>query len=218
MTLIALHGFLGLPTDWDHLSLISFPILPADSFQAWAEQFHTMLLQKVSPPYILMGYSMGGRLALHAMQQRPDLYKAGILISAHPGLKSEKEKQLQLKNDDEWADRFMQTPWDDLMKAWEEKEVFQNATHRFLRKEKDYARQDLAAFLRNFSLGHQEVSIPPIPIYWITGENDKKYTQLAQEISQLHPLSKNIVIPSASHRVPWENPKKFSIALSNITL
>ena len=60
-------------------------------------------------PYILIGYSLGGRIAqyyaLHAQVQRGNL-QAVILEGANLGLQSEQEKQSRLVNDNMWAERF----------------------------------------------------------------------------------------------------------------
>ena len=40
----------------------------------------------------LLGYSMGGRLALHALLEKDHPWQAAVIISAHPGLESEPER------------------------------------------------------------------------------------------------------------------------------
>lgn len=55
---------------------------------------------------ILVGYSMGGRLALHALLEG-GLWDAAILISPHPGLESEEERAARRAGDAEWGSRAL---------------------------------------------------------------------------------------------------------------
>ena len=52
---------------------------------------------------ILVGYSMGGRLGLHALVDDPGLWSRAVLVSAHPGLFGEEERILRMARDAEWA-------------------------------------------------------------------------------------------------------------------
>lgn len=223
MKLIALHGFLGKPSDWDfldpHFFLLKPPFHAGSDFRSWTDGFHSNVA--VPSPKILMGYSMGGRLALHALLANPSKYSAGIVISTHPGLKSKEEKMERYKIDQQTAYDIIQKPWPDLMRGWESQPLFDNSTYRFDRKEEDYDRKELSEQLLNYSLGLQsdlrsELKNLKIPLYWITGENDKKYSELAKEVESVHPFSKHISIPKGAHRAPWENPTYFLDTLKQI--
>jgi 2-succinyl-6-hydroxy-2,4-cyclohexadiene-1-carboxylate synthase len=214
---VALHGFLGLPSDWevgDAKRLLPIACKPKQDFQTFAKELNRWAKAELEPPRVLMGYSLGGRLALHALLDDPSIWEKGILISTHPGLPNDEERCKRFKHDAVWAERFMNDPWEVLMRDWEAQSVFKNETHRFVRKENDYKREDLAKWLTHFSLGVQEelmlkISGLPLPLYWVTGEHDQVYTSLAREACQRHPLSKGFVIPGAHHRACFANPKSF---------
>ena len=112
----ALHGFLGKPSDWDFLDLqnIHAPNLhqapQAKDFWNWAEDFNREVAAQDDAP-ILLAYSMGGRLALHALLQGPKLWKAAIIVSAHTGLQSEQERTARLQSDAKLAEDFLHQPW-----------------------------------------------------------------------------------------------------------
>jgi len=207
----ALHGFLGLPADWDFFPVNAVPLGKAKPFWKWAEQFNKTNKDK---PRILMGYSLGGRLALHALVASPQQWDAAIIISAHPGLDSQQDKTRRLEKSLAWAARFETDPWDDLMRDWEAQDVFVGNTFRFNRKESDYDRHQLADMLRVWSLGRQEnlvsqVQKLPCPILWIAGQNDPTYAGIVSTLSLVDPKSKVWIVPSAGHRVPWEQPDAF---------
>ncbi len=219
MKVHALPGFLGLKTDWDVVDLSVQPhvIQPfvEDSFWTWAERFNA----QVKESGILMGYSLGGRLAMHALIKNPSIWRGAVLVSVHPGLTSEDAKKQRYISDLKWAERFKQDPWELLMRDWEGQEVFKNGGFSFRRQERDYNRQRLAHILQVFSLGKQEDLRPAIhklqvPILWVTGELDPCYSALAKSCADEHPLSQVWVASEAGHRVPWQQSFSFKERVS----
>lgn len=218
ITVTALHGFLGCASDWSQFSNIHTIDIQmdakSDTLWKWAQTFNEAHPRQHSTTHVLMGYSLGGRLALHALLSPMSPWDAAIIISAHPGLASHKDKQARLKKDLVWAERFEKESWNDLMAAWESQEVFAKSTHRFNRKEIDCDRSQLAEMLRRWSLGCQENLLPrlqslSLPILWIAGENDLAYRDRALSLQLAHPLSRIWIAPNAGHRVPWEQPSLF---------
>lgn len=211
MSSIALHGFLGLPSDWDHWSeLIPYAIKPSESLTTWAAKFNQWVEANTTSPRMLIGYSMGGRLALHALIQNPSIWQRATLISTTICLKDPTSRLDRLKNDYKWAHKFRNDPWDQLMNDWESQPIF-NGSFTPTRNEKDYAREDLAQFLENFSLAKQEYLYPYIaklnlPIQWITGSLDHNAEFHAKAIIQNHTHSSHLSIPGATHRVHFEFP------------
>lgn len=218
----ALHGFLGKPTDWTEL-LRDSPISgnlhaidlsrPLLDLEEWGKHFNSVVKSEEKSPNILMGYSLGGRLALHALIQQPDLWDAAIIISAHLGLESEEAKQQRKLSDEHWAKRFETESWDSLIKAWNQQALFNNDSY-FERKEMDYDRAILADFIRIWSLANQTYLLPNLnalkmPILWIAGEKDFSYAEQAKKLVLQHPQSRVWIAPEAGHRVPWQKPKQF---------
>lgn len=204
--IIALHGFLGLPSDWNlfETSPLNLYSLEWTSLKNCAAQINAM--NHFDKP-ILMGYSLGGRLALHALIQEPSKWSGGIIISAHPGLSDPTEKTDRLKRDEEWALKFEHQEWASLMNDWNNQEVFKHSVHP-QREEKDYDRSKLAAILRTCSLGKQEdlreqIRQLQIPLLWIAGEKDPVFSKLAREMELLHSYSHAVIVPNASHRVVY---------------
>lgn len=208
-SLHCLHGFLGLPSDWASFNLPDayFPNLYSS--------------QDISDKSgILLGYSLGGRIALHTLFQAPASWKGAIFISTHPGLQTIEEKEHRLQQDKAWAHRFRVEPWDPLMKEWDSQSVFQQSAP-LMRKESDFDREKLAFMLERWSLGHQEDFRPyieklNIPVLWIAGEHDTKFNSLIPNNLGKHPLSKSLIIPGAGHRVPWDQPALFQQAVEEL--
>lgn len=184
-----LSGFLGLPNDWD--------------FLPWPH----------SPDRgeILLGYSMGGRLALQLLERQR--FARAIIVSA--GLNAPDPERR--KRDEEWARRFERDPWPQLMRDWNAQPVF--GGHALERREEDYDRAELARQLREFS----PAMLPPplleqieTPVLWIAGERDAKYVDIARRAVARLPHAELWICPNAGHRVPWEQPQAFVARLREL--
>lgn len=217
--LYALHGFLGLSTDWDAFDMINHPVKISHEeldFWKWGHHFASTI-KKEGRKNILLGYSLGGRLAMHALLSAPTLWDAAIFVSAHPGLASEEERAARLKADIRWSERFLVDPWDILMRDWNANPVFGSHQFPFPREEKDFDRTKLSKQLLNWSLGNQDSLLPQleklsIPLLIVAGEQDKKFCAIADDFKV---FSKVAIIPDAAHRVPWDQPDKFINQIKN---
>lgn len=217
-TLWAIHGFLGKMADWNALRMEQLQAVEIGSFSGssmsiWAHQFNDYVERHMSSSPILMGYSLGGRLALHALCQKPSLWRAAIIVSAHPGLTQFDLKEERLRKDLVWAKRFEEEPWEQLMTSWNNQAVFSQDGFAPSRHEKLYDRLQLANQLRSFSLGHQEdlrekIAALPIPVLWVIGEKDQAFCEVAKTVKLTHPLSKHLTIKQAGHRLMWAQPLK----------
>jgi 2-succinyl-6-hydroxy-2,4-cyclohexadiene-1-carboxylate synthase len=177
-----LSGFLGLASDWD--------------FLPWPHS--------ATEGDVLLGYSMGGRLALQLLETRP--FAKAVIVSS--GLNAPDEERRA--RDEEWARRFEREEWSSLMRAWNAQPVF--GGHHLERREEDYDRAELARALREYS---PAVLPPPrlesiaTPVLWIAGEHDAKYVDIARRAVERLPNAELWICPCAGHRVPWEQPEAF---------
>lgn len=177
-----LSGFLGLPSDWD--------------FLPWPHS--------ATEGDVLLGYSMGGRLALQMLESRR--FAKAVIVSA--GLNAPDEERRA--RDEEWARRFEREEWSSLMNAWNAQPVF--GGHHLERREEDYDRAELARELREYSpavLSPPRLESIATPILWIAGECDAKYVDIARRAVERLPSAELWICPDAGHRVPWEQPEAF---------
>lgn len=212
MKIIALHGFLGKNADWELYK--NFPLIPIDPFILSPQHFLSLnefgakLNKEIEGnENVLLGYSMGGRLGLHALIQNPKKWKAAIIISTHTGLTNTTEKQERLKNDAKLLLEF-QNDFDGHLKKWDKLPIFSKGSS-FLRKKEDYTPFILKQCLHYWSLGHQEnlkssVEKLSLPILWIAGALDEKYAKLAKSMQFSHSKSKIWIATNTYHRVAWE--------------
>jgi 2-succinyl-6-hydroxy-2,4-cyclohexadiene-1-carboxylate synthase len=176
-----LSGFLGLPSDWDFL-----PWPHADYDGACGD--------------VLIGYSMGGRLALAEANR----FRRVVIVSA--GLNAPDEERR--RRDEEWARRFESEDWSSLMRAWNAQPVF--GGQAVDRCEEDYDRAALARALRESSpavLPPPDLESIVTPILWVAGERDAKYVGMGRQAVARLPHAELWICPGAGHRVPWEQPE-----------
>ncbi len=159
----------------------------------------------------LLGYSMGGRLALHALLQQPHPWQAAVIISAHPGLEHVAEREARRTADAEWAAMALTANWQDFIAAWDAQPVLTSTSVRTPQMDASLAlrRREMARSFVDWSLGNQESLWPrlceiKVPVLWVAGANDPKFLELAHRAVAEIPTAKLAIAPDAGHRVPWQ--------------
>lgn len=203
--LVFLHGFLGTSEDWISVKVFlnsydcRFVDLPGHGTCPFTTDF-TSLIPDV-PKMHLIGYSMGGRLAMQYAQKFPEKIETLTVLSSHPGLKSAQEKENRLKLDLVWANKMIQN-FDDFLEEWYDQPIFSGYKPNLTLRRKQNPRE-LAQTLIHYSLGKQE-AIRPENALFVVGERDQKYRELYRQA---------IVIPNAGHMVHLENPESVAAAI-----
>jgi 2-succinyl-6-hydroxy-2,4-cyclohexadiene-1-carboxylate synthase len=210
LNILALHGFLGQGSDWNSLQDLLSPshyfekpslFSPKSEFNlnSFVSAIDELKSLVVKEPKILMGYSMGGRLALELFKTEPQAWQRLILISSHPGHESEESEESP------WVERFQSWDWDKLIKAWNEQPVLENSEPIQI-KENEYDRQKLCKALSGLSSNQQKLD----PEFWekwgdkifvFVGEEDQKYLNLYESLKE-RGLVKNLrVLEGLGHRI-----------------
>lgn len=201
--LVFLHGFLGTSLDWEPLcshlpprACIGFD-LPGHGGSPFSETFDIPL-----ELFHLVGYSLGGRLALRYAFENPRKVASLTLLSAHPGLASETEKQNRLAHDAEWARLLLSLPLEEFLSRWYAQPLFASYKPDLSQRKQQNA-PELAASLLHYSLGRQP-SYDASHARILVGERDEKFRKL-------HPNAH--IIPNAGHMIHLENPSACASAL-----
>ncbi|YCM44319.1 alpha/beta fold hydrolase [Verrucomicrobiaceae bacterium 227] len=216
-----LHGNVGSPEAWDlfkdqlddEIRPVELWPLLASGPRSLSEAGQT-IARSAGQGDVLLGYSLGGRLALHALLADPKKWKAAIIVSAHPGL--ERGHRERLQQDEEWA-CLIESDWDGFLRRWNSLEILQGKRlPSSCFPQATIARQAMIAQgFRSWSLGAQDNLLPaisklPCPILWITGALDHKYDALADQLATKLRHVRHLSVPDSGHRIPWENPEVFS--------
>lgn len=247
INLFFLHGFLGRPADWnamtsflpqdqniriftpDYFNILS--LSPKVSFKVWADNFKQWVKDQgcASDHNILIGYSLGGRLALHALENDPGFWNKVFCVSTNPGFDDSfdsfdprsEERSKRWMQDSYWAEEFMQRPWSMVLHGWNSQPVFGEKANEPVRIEQEYSRELLGLALTQWSLANQKNMRPIIKnnhqkLVWVVGEEDQKFLQIVSALKQEVLDLKLETIPAAAHRVLFDNPRALASVLDLI--
>lgn len=178
---------------------------------------------------ILLGYSMGGRLALHAVASDPALWRALVLIGATPGLRDCAEREGRAREDAALADAMATLSIDAFLEHWRQKPVIRSQDNipaailgplRERRCRNDPRR--LAAALRGFSPGLLPDLWPALPgldlpVLVLAGARDAKFARLGQTMASALPQGRFAAIPAAGHCAHLEQAEAFLALLRTFT-
>lgn len=222
-----LHGSVGLPADWRKLSeALAERKVSTRALDLWRflecepmpiGQFGAAFNADASghvdrgQSRVLVGYSMGGRLALHALLEKDHPWKAAVVIGAHPGLEDEAERAERAGADAEWASKALLENWSDFLEAWNAQPALQGAEiHDSKERSRlQLRRREIARSFVDWSLGHQQplwdrLGEIDIPVLWVVGKEDGKFKTLGKRACELMPNATLAIAPNAGHRVPWQ--------------
>ncbi|STV47747.1 2-succinyl-6-hydroxy-2, 4-cyclohexadiene-1-carboxylate synthase [Klebsiella pneumoniae] len=140
--------------------------------------------------YWLIGYSLGGRVAMNFASQPRAGMRGLIVEGGHPGLQDVEARQARRSNDSAWAERFRREPLEQVFADWYQQPVFAslNAAQReslvALRSRNNGA--TLAAMLQATSLAAQadlraSLQARDFPFHYLCGERDAKFRAIAQD-------------------------------------
>jgi 2-succinyl-6-hydroxy-2,4-cyclohexadiene-1-carboxylate synthase len=174
---------------------------------------------------ILLGYSMGGRIALYTALG--GFFRALILESASPGITDASEQERRRLNDAALARRIERDGVAAFVTYWEQLPLFasqqalpkwqQAALHR---QRLNNRAEGLANSLRGVGTGsqpalHEQLATLAIPTLVIAGELDGKYCGIAREMAQRLPHSQLVTVPGVGHTVHLEQPDTFIKLIAN---
>lgn len=249
--LVLLHGFTGAPASYDatrrHLQTydqdsVYVPFLVGHGAAAVGQR------QAAAPPpfecevdllgdqlcnlgvaqdnrAILVGYSLGARLALGLLAARPRLFRHGVLIGVNPGLETVATREERRREDERHAALLLGQGLEAFLSVWQSQPLFdtQRSLPESIRAEQDAARrthtaEGLALSLRRTGLAEMPNYTPRLasvetPMHLVVGERDLKFRQIAERMAALMPAAELAVVPGVGHNVPLEAPQALAALL-----
>jgi 2-succinyl-6-hydroxy-2,4-cyclohexadiene-1-carboxylate synthase len=165
----------------------------------------------------LLGYSMGGRLALHALLDEPHPWQAAVIISADPGLENDANRISRRSADTAWATKALAGDWQQFLAGWNAQSVLDGPAIRDPQATAGLVtrRREIARSFVDWSLGNQQplwdrLGEVKIPVLWVVGENDAKFRAIGERAVSLMPHARLAIAPAAGHRVPWDAENWFA--------
>jgi 2-succinyl-6-hydroxy-2,4-cyclohexadiene-1-carboxylate synthase len=241
--IVVLHGFLGgsesffdviaafpapisplAPTLYGHAGVTESA--PIQSFETEADRLLCLIRRHYAGRLVhLVGYSLGGRLALSLLLRAPSLFRSATLVCARRGLDTPEEREERSKADLIWAHRLRTEPLTDFLDAWESQAIFSSmrrlpqAKLRRLRDQRlNHDSEGLAQALIGLSLSNmpsyaEDLARIRLPLTLVSGSLDDKFTHLAEDLATRLPSSHTIVVKDAGHNLPLERPDAVAAAI-----
>ena len=240
-TWLFLHGFLGTGSDWGRVlaawprawprpARVLTPDLPGHgrtlldaaatpSYAAWVAWLDAYLdAAGVQGPVVLVGYSMGGRLALAWAARHPARVRGVALLAAHPGLVDRDARARRAALDEHRAQTLLRHGLDAFLQIWYAQPLFAlhqrpRARAALVAARRGQDPRAMAAVLVGMSPGRQ----PPLwdalhhlapRVVYAAGRWDVKYTALAQRLARSRPaLPRVAIFARAGHMLPYDVPR-----------
>ncbi len=182
-------------------------------------------IAETMPDGVLVGYSMGARMALHTALQHPHKVEKLVLVSGTAGIDNHDEREQRRISDNALADRIEIIGVADFIHEWLSNAMFANLSTEAAQipnRLKNSA-SGLANSLRFAGTGTQSplwdsLHRLQMPVLLVTGENDQKFTLLAQRMKANIKHAQLVTIQSCGHTVHLENHRAFTDALRRFLL
>lgn len=227
--LYAFHGFTETDQAWaetlgSEIPDLRCPLLPghgcspctAQSIQQAAAE---LAARMPAEPVDLLGYSMGGRVALRLALDHPRRIRRLILASCHAGIRDEGERAERRRRDDSLAEVLEEDGIGPFVSWWEGQPAlrpyrsFPASVSESVRSRR--LNQDpsgLAACLRALGAGSMEpmwsrLGSLAIPVLLISGSADQRYRLLMDEMASAIPGCRRDIVLRSGHAVHRERPQ-----------
>ena len=165
--------------------------------------------------FALAGYSMGGRVALHAALALGSRLDRLVLIGASPGIADAAERAARRTADDALADRIEAIGVEAFAREWASLPLWEGQPERVAAAANaDRLRNTpagLAAALRGLGTGVMDPlwdALPSlsVPVTLAVGERDEKFRSLAERMAERLPRAEVVVVEGAGHAAQLEQP------------
>jgi 2-succinyl-6-hydroxy-2,4-cyclohexadiene-1-carboxylate synthase len=242
LSVVALHGFTGGGGDFAPLreALPEYPWITPDlpghapeitapgddcTLAASLRFLDGIIPATPEHPVVLLGYSFGGRLALHYALARPGRIAALVLVGTSPGIKDAAERAARRAADESLADKILSGGVAAFLDDWQTRPLIATQARlpapwrEAMRAQRLRLRKEgLAASLRGFGQGALEpvwaqLSKLTMPVLLCAGAEDDKYRAIATAMQARIPHAEQFIVPAAGHLAHLENRAAFAEAL-----
>lgn len=226
--LVLLHGFGGTRHTWDRVIAeldpqryrplaIDLPGHGDAREQSTPITFGSCVaavLAQSPDRFVLCGYSMGGRIALHAALAAPERVSRLVLVASSPGIEDPVERARRRAADRALANELDEIPFERFIERWRAQPLFAGDPPEVdMLAREDYLRNDshaLATVMRGVGAGEMEplwdrLGDLKMPTTIVVGERDVKFRRLGERMTEHIPASGLVVVPGG-HALALESP------------
>ncbi len=166
---------------------------------------------------MLVGYSLGGRLALRAVLREPGRYRGLVTVGASAGIDEPSVRSARAEADDRLAAWMEAAPIEDVVAIWERQPLFADQAESLIEEQRpgrlSHDPGGLALLLRTAGQGvlepvwHELLTLD-LPVLAIAGARDEGYVAAAQRIADVAPRGRAAIVEDAGHAAQLQRPER----------
>jgi 2-succinyl-6-hydroxy-2,4-cyclohexadiene-1-carboxylate synthase len=163
----------------------------------------------------LVGYSLGGRVALRAAARHPERFGALVTIGAGAGIDDPGARTARAEADERMAAWMEITPIEEIVSIWERQPLFADQSDALVDEQRpgrlSHDPRDLAVLMRTAGQGAMdpfwfELGRLSMPVLALAGSRDERYQAAARRIAREAPNAAAAVVPEAGHAAHLQQP------------
>jgi 2-succinyl-6-hydroxy-2,4-cyclohexadiene-1-carboxylate synthase len=166
---------------------------------------------------VLVGYSLGGRLALRAVMRHPARYAGVVTVGATAGLDDPALRSSRAEADDRLAAWMEKAAIEDVVAIWERQPMFADQSEGLIEEQRPgrlrHEPAELAMLLRTAGQGvlepvwHELLTLE-LPVLAIAGARDEGYVRAAERIADVAPQGRAAIVEDAGHAAHLQRPRR----------
>jgi 2-succinyl-6-hydroxy-2,4-cyclohexadiene-1-carboxylate synthase len=166
---------------------------------------------------VLVGYSLGGRLALRAVLREPERYAAVVTVGASAGMDDPALRSARAEADERLAAWMEAASIEDIVGIWERQPLFADQPESLIEQQRPgrlgHDPAALAMLLRTAGQGvlepvwHELLTLE-LPLLAIAGARDEGYVAAAQRMADVAPRGRAAIVEDAGHAAHLQRPER----------
>jgi len=168
---------------------------------------------------VLVGYSLGGRLALRAALRAPGRFAGLVTVGATAGIEDSAERSARAEADEKLAGWMERSSIENIVAIWERQPLFADQSDALIEEQRaGRLAQDPVALARLLRTAGQGVLEPvwadlltfELPLLAIAGSRDEGYVSAAKKIADTAPNAQARIIENAGHAAQLQRPEEIA--------
>jgi 2-succinyl-6-hydroxy-2,4-cyclohexadiene-1-carboxylate synthase len=171
---------------------------------------------------VLAGYSLGGRLCMHAALRDPSRYAGLVTVGASAGIDDAAERAARAEADAKLATWMDAASIDDVVAVWERQPLFADQGDALVQDQRagrlSHDPRELASLLRTAGQGvlqpvWSELHRLEVPVLAVAGSRDERYGRAAGRLAEKTALGRAATVEEAGHAAQLQRPEAVAALL-----